>query len=164
MKQLKNIITATFFLFTLANLSVAAQTKYRCQIQMDTYKGEPAYVVVSLISPDGKYDKTLRVLGPNKRWYNSLKEWYKAQKSKPEKLDAITSASIKGGDRTVTILEIDDKKINKGYKIRFESSVEDQNYYADDVEIPYTTDKLTSRTNGKGYIKTVRITKVETKK
>lgn len=158
MKLLKTTTIAVMAIFALS-ISTMAQTKYRCQIQMNSYQGEPAYLVISLIAPDGKYDKTLRVMGANKRWYPSLKEWHKAQKNKPEKLDAITGASIKGGDRSVTVIELDDSKIDKGYKIRFETSVEDQEYFVDDVEIPYTKSNLTSRVNGKGYIKSVRITK-----
>ncbi len=151
----------TALLLLLCTIPVTAQTKYKCLLQMTGYTGENAYVVVSLVAPNGKYDKTLRVMGPDKRWYNSLKEWYKSQQAKPEKLDAVTGASIKGGDRSVTTFILDDSKINKGYKIRFESSVENQKYFADDVEIPYTSAKLTEKADGKGYIKVVKLSKVQ---
>lgn len=151
----------TGLLLLLCTVSVTAQTKYKCLLQMTGYTGENAYVVVSLVAPNGKYDKTLRVMGPDKRWYNSLKEWYKSQQAKPEKLDAVTGASIKGGDRNITTFILDDSKINKGYKIRFESSVENQKYFSDDVEIPYTSDKLTEKVDGKGYIKVVKLSKVQ---
>jgi hypothetical protein len=101
------------------------------------------------------------VLGPDKKWYDSLTEWFKAQQAKPEKLDAITGASIKGGDRRITTFTIDDKLLNKGYKIRFESAVEDQKYFADDVTIPLTTEKITEKAAGKGYIKMVKLNKVQ---
>jgi hypothetical protein len=78
---------------------------------------------------------------------------------KAEKLDAISGASIKGGDRRIISFTIDDKIMNKGYKLRFESSVEDQKYVVDDVEIPLTTAQLTTKADGKTYIKLVKINK-----
>lgn len=158
---MKHIKLVLLIGFAIASYALQAQTQYRAMIQMNPYKGESAYLVVSLISPQGKYEKTLAMLGPDKRWWDSLTEWYKAQKAKPEKLDAVTGASIKGGDRRITTLTLDDKLLNKGYKIRFESAVEDQYYYVDDVELVYSTDKVTERTDGRGYIKTVKLNKVQ---
>lgn len=158
MKIIKSLIV---ILILASALPAVAQTKYRCLLQMTAYNGENAYVVVSLVDAKGNYDKTLYVMGPDKKWYNSLKEWNKAQQKKPEKLNAITGASIKGGDRSVTTFVLDNSKIDKGYKIRFESSVEDQKYYSNDVEIPYTSDKVTEKTAGKGYIKLVKLSKVQ---
>src|SRR5690606_283887 len=70
----------------------AQSVKYKCLIQMNSYEGEAAYVIISLINPQGAYDKTLYVLGPDKQWYNTLKEWYKFQTKTKGKLSAITGA------------------------------------------------------------------------
>lgn len=136
---------------------LAQKANYRCLVQMNAYEGQKAYVVVSLVNPKGDYEQTLRVMGPDKRWYGSLAQWHKAQKARPEKLDAVTGASIAGGGRSVFAFSIDESKIDKGYTLRFESSVEDQKYYVKDVEIPLSTSKLTERTAGTGYIKLVKI-------
>lgn len=147
-------------LLMLVMASAATAGTYRCMIQMNAYEGENAYVVASLMNPQGKYERTLAVLGPDRKWWDTLTEWYKAQLAKPEKLDALSGASIKGGDRRIISFSIDDKLLNKGYRIRFESSVEHQHYLADDVEIPLHTDKITQKADGKGYIKMVKINKV----
>ncbi|MCL7987338.1 DUF2271 domain-containing protein [Sphingobacterium sp. lm-10] len=142
--------------------SVAAQSsKYKCMIQMNAYEGEAAYVIISLINPQGGYEKTLSVLGPDKQWYNTLKEWDKFQNKTKEKLHAVTGASVGGGDRAVKVLEIDNDKLNKGYKLRFESAVEEQKYHTADAEVSLTTDGITARTNGKGYIRFVKLTKAQ---
>lgn len=57
----------------------AQQTKYKCLLQTTSYTGEEAYIVVSLINPSGNYEKTLYIMGPDKQWYNSFKEWHKQQ-------------------------------------------------------------------------------------
>ncbi|MBT1704108.1 DUF2271 domain-containing protein [Chryseosolibacter indicus] len=139
----------------------AQKTKYKCLLQMSNYMGEGAYVVVSLINPKGEYEKTLYVMGDDKEWYNSLKEWYKVYSKRPTDISAITGASVTGGDRSVTTFEIDNTKVNKGYKLRFETAVEDQQYHVDDVEIALTDEGLAARTEGKGYIRYVKLSKSE---
>lgn len=144
------------------SFQVTAQTsKYKCLLQMSSYTGEGAYIVVSLINPKGEYEKTLYVMGDDKQWYNSLKEWHKYQTKKKADISAITGASVAGGDRSVTTFEIEDTKLNKGYKLRFETAVEDQKYHADDVEIPLTTEAISLKTEGKGYIRYVKLNKSE---
>jgi len=145
----------------LLSFQATAQTsKYKCMLQMSNYMGEGAYIVVSLINAKGEYDKTLYVMGDDKKWYKTLKEWHKFYSKKPTDISAKTGASVTGGDRSITTLEIEDSKINKGYKLRFESAVEDQKYYVTDLEIPLTTEGISAKTDGKGYIRYVRLNKL----
>lgn len=125
-------------------------------IQLTNYDGEGAYIVVSLLNPEGKYEKTLQVLGDDPEWYSDLPEWWKFY-GKRETIDAITGETISGGQRAVKVIEIEDDKIDKGYKIRFETAVEDQKYYATDVEFELTSQSLKSKVEGKGYIRYVRM-------
>ena len=134
----------------------AGTTKYKCMIQMTNYMGEGAYIVISLINNKNAYEKTLYVFGPDKKWYNSIKEWHKFQSKKPVNISAITGASVTGGDRSVTVIEIESSKINAGYKIRFESAVEDKEYHVKDLEIPLTTEGLSTKNEGTGFIRYVR--------
>lgn len=130
-------------------------------LQMSNYMGEGAYVVVSLIDVKGNYDKTLYVMGDDKKWYKTLKEWNKFYTARPTNISAKTGASVTGGDRSVTTLEIEDAKLNKGYKLRFETAVEDQKYYVSDLEIPLTTEAIAEKKEGKGYIRYVRLNKIQ---
>ncbi|WP_220760239.1 DUF2271 domain-containing protein [Flavobacterium sp. UMI-01] len=148
-------------LLCLSLQSNAQSSKYKCMLQMANYSGEGAYVVVSLINPKGEYDKTLYVMGDDKKWYKTLKEWHKFYAKKPSNISAITGASVTGGDRSTTTLEIDDSKFNSGYKLRFESAVEDQKYHTIDVEVPLTTAGIAEKTEGKGYIRYVRFSKIQ---
>lgn len=148
-------------MISFLSFTAAAQTsKYKCMLQMSNYVGEGAYIVVSLINPKGEYEKTMYVMGDDKKWYNTIKEWHKYQSKKKENLSAKTGASVTGGDRSITTIEIEEAKINKGYKLRFESAVEDNKYYVSDAEIPLTTEGLTTKTEGKGYIRYVRFNKI----
>jgi uncharacterized protein DUF2271 len=139
------------------SVRVSAQTaRFKCMIQMTNYIGEGAYLVVSLIDPKGAYEKTLYVMGSDKKWYPDVKEWYKAYKKKPTNISAITGASVAGGDRSVVNLEIETAKINAGYTLRFESAVEDKEYHTKDLEVPLTTEGLSGKKDGTHYIRYVR--------
>lgn len=134
----------------------AQTTKYKCMIQMTNYTGEDAYLVVSLVDAKGAYSKTLAVFGSDKKWYPDLKEWHKFYKAKPANISAVTGASVAGGDRATTTLDIETAKLDAGYKIRFETAVEDNKYYVKDIEIPATKAGLEAKTEGTGYIRYVR--------
>ena len=147
----------------ITSLSFAQTTKYKTMIQMNNYSGKEAYVVISLINPSGQYEKTLGVLGDDNEWYNTLKEWDKFNKKKKEKLNAITGASVAGGARATRVIEFDTDKLNKGYKLRFESAVETQKYHTKDVEVVLSSEALDAKegAKGTGYIRAVRFIKMQ---
>lgn len=130
--------------------------KYKCMIQMVNYTGEGAYVIISLIDPKGAYEKTLFIQGDDDEWYHEIDEWWKFFGAKKRSVDGITGATLAGGERTVSVIEIDETKIDAGYKIRFETSVEDEGYYVKDVEIPLTMEALKAKAEGTGFIRYVR--------
>lgn len=156
MKKFFSAIAGVLFTFG----AFAQDSKYRCMVQMTNYKGLEAYVAISLISPDGKYEKTLYMMGQDQKWYNGFKEWHKVLGKKKENLSAVTGASVAAGDRSMATISIPESKMNKGYKLRFETAVEDQNYHVSDVEIPLTTAGVTERHEGKGYIRYVKLNKL----
>ena len=160
MKSILKISLTTALICLLSFQATAQTSKYKCMLQMSNYMGEGAYIVVSLVNTKGEYDKTLYVMGDDKKWYKTIKEWHKFYSKKPTDISAKTGASVTGGDRSITTIEIEDSKINKGYKLRFETAVEDQKYYTADLEIPLTTEGLAAKTEGKGYIRYVRLNKI----
>jgi len=141
----------------IGHTTFAQTTKYKCMVQMNSYIGDGAYIVISLIDAKGAYEKTLYVMGSDKKWYKTLKEWNTQfnLKNKPN-LSAITGASVTGGDRSVNVIELENSKINAGYKLRFESAVEDKGYNVKDLEIPLTTETLAAKSDGTGFVRYVR--------
>ena len=130
---------------------------YRCLIQLTNYGGEGAYVITSLIEPGGAYEKTLFVGGDDEEWYPDLPTWYEFHKSSDENIDGISGASIQSGGRNIALLEIDADKLNSGYKLRFESSVEDGLYHDKDLELELSDEMVGKSIKGSGYIRYVRV-------
>ena len=141
----------------MAFTSDIGSVKYKCLVQMINYTGEDAYVAISLMNPEGEYERTLYVQGDDNEWYSDIKNWWAFSQGKNEKLDGITGASIGNGERQVLAFEIDETKIDAGYKIRFESAVENQDYHVTDAELSLNAESVNSKIEGKGYIRYVRI-------
>ena len=152
--------TPLIFMLFVALLSFKKHTEsttYKCLIQMKNYSGEGAYIVISLLNPELEYEETLYVQGPDDEWYYDIKEWWNFQGKKRTDIDAITGATISGGERKISVIRINDDKLNKGYKIRFETAVEDQEYHKNDIEFELTSENMKSKIEGKGFIRYVRI-------
>ncbi|MEL0643623.1 DUF2271 domain-containing protein [Olleya sp. Ti.3.14] len=158
MKNIKLIFSIAILSIALFSFTtISTSTKYKCMVQMTNYVGEGAYVVISLINPDGQYEKTLYVQGDDEEWYNDITEWWKFQGKVRADIDALTGATISGGERAISVIQIEDSKIDAGYSIRFESAVEDQEYYTKDVQFLLTSESVKSKTEGSGFIRYVRL-------
>lgn len=153
--QISIIALLTSVLFSFTNSE--GDSNYKCMMQMINYTGENAYVVVSLMKPDGKYDRTLSVHGKDEKWYTDVINWWGHQKKANQKIDGVTGASIAGGQRAMDIIKIPSSLINKGYKIRVESAVESQAYHKQDIEFEYKSANINQKIDGKGYVKYIRL-------
>ncbi|PQJ19688.1 flagellin biosynthesis protein FlgD [Tenacibaculum sp. SG-28] len=154
---IKTIFLVCILVLGLCSFNTITESKtFKCMIQMKNYTGEGAYVVISLIK-DGKYVETLYVQGDDDEWYSDITEWWNFYGKKRTDIDAITGATISGGNRTISILSIDENKIDAGYRIRFESAVEDQEYYKDDIEFELTSENIKNKVEGKGFIRYIRL-------
>ncbi len=158
MKNIYKIVPVLLLVgFLIAGFTAAETKPVKCMIQMTNYSGEGAYVIVSLMNPKGEYEETLNVLGKDSEWYSEISEWWKFYGKRRPNIDAISGETISGGERTVSVLQIPTDKIDKGYSLRFETSVEDVKYYKDDLQFPLTTENLKSKKEGKGFIRYVRM-------
>ncbi|MFY0714963.1 DUF2271 domain-containing protein [Seonamhaeicola sp. NFXS20] len=155
--KLKYLAILSILIIGLTAFTTSNSSKFKCLIQMTNYAGHGAYVVISLINPNGEYEKTLYVKGDDDEWFNTVEEWWKFYGKKRNNIDAITGETIAGGERAIEILEIEESKINAGYSIRFETAVEDDKYVVSDVEFELTTENIKLKHNGKGFIRYIRL-------
>jgi hypothetical protein len=158
-------LTVGFFTLAVAAFLLSgfrtppAQVSFKCLVQLTNYSGEGAYVVVSLIDSKGKYKKTLQVFGKEKRWYDDLTSWFKYYTSAKENVDAVSGASITAGSRKVFSINTDNTVFDKGYKLRFETAVENKEYEEKDVEMDFSEANVGKTVPGTGYIRYVKLIK-----
>lgn len=144
--------------YSFASINKGSSAKYKCMVQLINYDGEGAYIAVSILDSEGKYKKTLRILGDELEWYPDLSAWWKFYtSSKKPNIDAMTGATIAGGERSIFAVEIESEYLDKGYSVRFETAVEDQRYHEKDLEFPLTSENVNGKFEGSGYIRYVRM-------
>ena len=112
---------------------------------------------MSIVDADNEYVETLYVQGKDSEWYSEITEWWKFYGKHRPNIDAISGETISGGERTLSVLQIPTDKIDKEYNLRFETSVEDQGYYTDDIQFALTSENLKTKVEGKGFIRYIRM-------
>ena len=148
-------IASLFFLFCSYIIDVNTN-KYKCLIQMKNYSGEGAYIVISVINPEGNYDETIYVQGDDPEWYYEITSWWKFYGKKRSNIDAISGETLAGGERSMKVISIDKTKFNAGYKLRFESAVESDDYFEKDIEFELVESNFQTKHSGKGFIRYIR--------
>lgn len=137
--KLRLALLLAFGLSFLGSFTLPSEeVKFKCLVQLNSYRGEGAYVVVSLMNPAGEYEKTLYMFGKEKRWYDDIPQWWRFYAANRTSLDGISGASISSDSRKLIALAVGEDKLNKGYSLRFESAVEHKSYYEKDVEFELT--------------------------
>jgi len=156
-KYILLVICFSFLAFTTVK-NTEPTSKYKCMVQLKNYQGEGAYVIVSLVDKNNKYVKTLQILGDDEKWYPDIRSWWPFfENTENTNVDAITGATIAGGERSVFTFQLSEGDLNQGNKLRFETSVENQNYYEKDLEVLLDSKNLQNKFEGIGYIRYVRI-------
>ena len=74
-------------------------------IQTINYDGEGAYIIISLINPDGDYDQTLYVFGDDPEWYHEIDEWWSFFGKKKRDIDGVTGPTMSGGERKIITVQ-----------------------------------------------------------
>lgn len=125
-------------------------------VQLHDYEGDEAYFSLYLVDPAGRYVRTLWVSGDEDRWYPDQPRWWKYLGRAPQDLDAVTGASTAPGDRTVIRVDLEDDILDSGYKVRLDTSVEDQQNFPLDVETPLDSALHGDKIPGTGYVRYLR--------
>ncbi|ARV07248.1 flagellin biosynthesis protein FlgD [Polaribacter sp. SA4-10] len=156
-KFVLGIFCLSFMAFTtLKNIELTS--KYKCMVQLKNYEGEGAYVVASIVDKDNNYVKTLHILGDDEKWYPDIPTWWSFfETAKDTQVDAISGATIAGGERAIFTFQLDESYLKAGNKLRFETAVEHQDYFEKDLEILLESENLKNKFEGTGYIRYVRI-------
>ena len=158
---MSKIINFFFFLMLVtivgSSLKTNSKKNYKCLVQMKNYTGEGAYLIISLVNKEGKYLETLYVQGEDEEWYHEITSWWKFYGKNKVNIDGISGETLSGGERSIYMLSIDESKVSNGFKIRFETAVEDKNYYEKDLEINLEELNTGTKYNGSGFIRYVRM-------
>ena len=156
------------FCLLLISLSLSLSPKeesisVKCMIEMKDYSGEGAYINISVVNKEN-YLKTLYVLGNDKAWFSEMKSFWKYIRDNKLYLDedfypiidGISGATISGSQKRVIILKIPKSFLNKNHQLRFETAVEDEGYFVNDVNFILSENGLNKSYEGQGFIQKIK--------
>lgn len=160
-------IILTIFLSFLSFISSTKEKETldtKCMVQMTDYRGEAAYLVISIVDENDNYLKTLYVMGNDKTWFSDMKAFWQHLRANDmytdenfyPLIDGISGATISGGQRRVFPLQIPVEFLNKGNRLRFETAVEDKGYHTEDVVLDLNQDALSENYKGSGFIRQIK--------
>ena len=120
--------------------------------QMQSYRGDGAYLAIYVTDTNGKYQSTLWVAGKKAKYYKHLRDRNRGRSTDNVAFDGITGASVGSGENLTVTVELADALLDAGYEIRIDSAVEDKRDNPAEIKVPLTTQGAGQDTNGSGYI------------
>lgn len=150
--------------FLLFFLPIEEEVEIKCLLEIMNYRGEGAYFVISVLDKKENYVKTVYVLGDDKSWFSEMKSfWIHLRKNNLftdedfyPLIDGISGPTISGGERRVFQIMVPKNLFNNGYRLRFETAVEDKAYNMNDINIALNTKSLKQTSIGHGFIKKIQ--------
>jgi len=161
MQSFFKILLMSFILFFFP---IDKEVEIKCLVEIMDYRGEGAYFVISVLDEEENYIKTVYVFGDDKSWFSEMKAfWIHLRKNNLFSdedfyplIDGISGPTISGGERRVFQIKIPQNLFNNGYRLRFETAVEDKAYHMNDINIALNTESLKQTHMGQGFIKKIQ--------
>lgn len=98
------------------------------------FSGPRAYAVVYLTTPDGRYDRTLRLYGMG-QYQADLRDWFRGARRAGINLRGVTGASAGSGADLKVSVDIADNLIAAGYQVRVDTALEGYGAFSRDAVI-----------------------------
>ncbi|PCH98072.1 MAG: Tat pathway signal protein [Gammaproteobacteria bacterium] len=140
-----------FCLFIISTQTLAREVTFTTQLQ--SYRGDGAYLAIYLTNAKGQYQETLWVAGQKSKYYKHLTGWARASGLRASEYDGLTGASVSSGKTLTVTLDLADAYIDAGFQLKVDTSVEDMRDNRNDVVMPLTTEGAGKISAGRGYVK-----------
>ena len=166
---MKTFFSFLLLYFLLLNSSVEEYVEVKCMLEIVNYRGEGAYIAISVIDKSEKYIKTVYVFGDDKSWFSEMKSFWRnlrennlfLDKDFYPLVDAISGPTISGSERRLFQFKIPKNLFNSNYNLRIETAVEDKGYYVNDIIINLNPENLKKIYQGEGFINKIQFSAVD---
>ncbi|MCB2093381.1 MAG: DUF2271 domain-containing protein [Rhodobacteraceae bacterium] len=123
---------------------------------LNTYGGDGAYLALYVTDASGAYVGSLWMAGGKSKYYEHLRDWYRATGGDQGQIDGITGASVGAGRRLEITLDLADAVFDAGYTLHVDAAVEDMRDSPNEVAVPLTTKGAGMPVAGRRYIANFR--------
>ena len=119
---------------------------------LNTYGGDGAYLALYVTDASGAYVGSLWMAGGKSKYYEHLRDWYRATGGDQGQIDGITGASVGAGRRLEITLDLADAVFDAGYTLHVDAAVEEMRDSPNEVAVLLTTDGASTPVRGRRYI------------
>ncbi len=151
----KKLIAVLFLLWAMPVLSAPLSIKIDSK---DTGFYHEPYYVIYLADNKGKFVRTLQLFGYNLSYAKTLRGWYRNATRAGEDIDALSGASLRGGEEFVGDFDIDNTHISQGYKLILETSSENLGNKRQEIVITLDANKKVQQIMGTSHTDSVTVT------
>lgn len=152
---MKSLLAALALTSALTLPGAAVAKSVTLTATLNDYGGDGAYLALYVTDPSGTYAGTLWVAGDKSKYYEHLRDWYRATGANAAEIDGITGASV-GAGRTLKItLDLADTLFDAGYQLHVDAAVEDMRDSPSEVVVPLTSAGAGQPVPGRRYIRSL---------
>lgn len=146
-------LLATLALTTALTLPGLAMARPVTLTAMTTdFGGGWAYMAFYLTDSSGAYAGSLWMAGGRTRYYEHLRDWYRATGGDVGQVNGITGASVGAGRKLSVTVDLADSLIDAGYTLHIDAAVEDMRESPNEIAVPLTTKGAGQSVKGRRYI------------
>jgi hypothetical protein len=150
-------LLAALALSTALTMPIAAMAKpVTLTTTLNDYGGDGAYLALYVTDTKGAYAGSLWVAGGKAKYYEHLRDWYRATSGKPAEINGITGASIGAGRSLKITLDLADALLDAGYELHIDAAVEDMRDSPSEIAVPLTSANAGRPVSGRRYIRSFR--------
>lgn len=120
---------------------------------LNNYRGDGAYLALYVTDANGTYLGSLWMAGGKAKYYEHLRDWYRATSGNPAEINGITGASVGAGQQLKITLDLADALFDAGYNLHIDASVEEMRDSPSEVVVPLTSAGAGKPVRGRRYIR-----------
>ncbi|MCF3595434.1 DUF2271 domain-containing protein [Rhodobacteraceae bacterium LMO-12] len=150
---MKTLLSALALTTALTVPALALAKPVTLTTTLNNYGGDGAYLALYVTDAQGAYMGSLWMAGSKAKYYEHLRDWYRATAGNPAEINGITGASVGAGRQLKITLDLADALFDAGYKLHIDASVEDMRDSPSEVVVPLTSAGAGKSVPGRRYIR-----------
>ncbi|MDR9486354.1 MAG: DUF2271 domain-containing protein [Sediminimonas sp.] len=149
---MKSLMSALVITTALTLPGIAMAKPVTLTTKMNNYGGDGAYLAFYVTDAQGAYVGSLWMAGGKSKYYEHMRDWYRATAGNPQEINGITGASVGAGQSLTVSLNLNEALFDAGYQLHIDAAVEDMRESPSEIVVPLTREGIGQATRGRRYI------------
>jgi hypothetical protein len=153
---MKSLLAALALSTALTTPIAATARPVTLTTTLNDYGGDGAYLALYVTEANGAHAGSLWIAGGKAKYYEHLRDWYRATAGRPAEINGITGASVGAGRSLKITLDLADTLLDAGYELHIDAAAEDMRDSPSEIVVPLTSANVGQPLSGRRYIRSFR--------